>query len=291
MALALTFTACDDIDEAERVVEGTPTSYEKTYETSTIVIGDETFTINDEHRMLIADFTGWKCVNCPTVAEYLTTKVTPTYPSVLVSLHMTTNSFSANHPDGYNCASADSIANWIYGSTISSQLSLPSVSIDNVEYNGNVLNSSTDDLGNLAAERNKACNVNKSATQANLSINVTDKGNDTYAISTLVMCPKLKGCTLRLWLIEEGLISRVQSSLTGTIRNYENHGILRQVINGSYAGQSVSLNADGQAVVHTNLNIQGKGFKAENCRVVAFITANDGKEVVNCAEAALIKVE
>lgn len=287
LAFALPFASCDDIDEAERVVKGTASSYDKTYETSSIVFDGETFTVNDEHRLLIADFTGWKCVNCPTVAEYLTTNVVPNYPSVLVSLHMNSNSFSAKHPDGYNCASADDIANWIYGSTIASQLSLPSVSIDNVEYNGQVLNSSTDDIGYLAAARNKACNIDKTAPQANLSINVADRGNDTYDISTLVMFPKNSSCTLRLWLIEEGLVSRMQQSHTGWIKNYENHGILRQVINGSVDGQNVSLNADGQAVVHTTLNIANLGYVAKNCRVVAFITTNGGKEVINCTEAAL----
>jgi len=287
----LSFTACDDINETERIIKGTPTSFDKTYETSTIVIENETFTINDEHRLLITDFTGWKCVNCPTVAEYLTTMITPTYPSVLVSLHMNTNAFSANHPDGYNCASADEIANWIYGSNIASQLSLPSVSIDNVEYNGNVLNSNTDDLGNLAAERNKACNVTKTATQANLSVNISDKGNDTFSISTLIMCPKEKECTLRLWLIEEGLISRLQYSLSGTIRNYKNHGILREVINESNEGQNVTLNAEGQAVIHTDFTTQGKNYKPENCHVVAFITKKGGKEIINCAEVSLTKSE
>lgn len=288
MALALPMTSCDDIDEAERVIKGTPNSYDRVFETSSIEIDGETFTINDEHKMLIADFTGWKCVNCPTVAEAITTNILPNYPSVLVSLHMTTNSFSMNHRDGYNCASADSIANWIYGSTIATQLALPSVSIDNVIYNDNILNSSPTDLENLAASRFKACNIDKTAPQANLSVNVKDNGDGTYAISTLVIYPKATSCTIRLWLIEEGLISTIQSSMNGYIQGYENHGILRQVINGSYEGQTIALNAEGQAVAHSILNLSGKDYNAKNCRVVAFITDVNGRTVINSTEAHLI---
>lgn len=287
LAVTLPMASCDDIEEADRVIKGTPNSYDRTFETSSIEIDGETFSINDEHKMLIADFTGWKCVNCPTVAEAITKNILPNYPSVLVSLHMTTNWFSMNHRNGYNCASADSIADWIYGSAIASQLPLPSVSIDNVVYNNNILNSNTTDLENLAASRFKECNVDKTAPQANLSVNVKDNGNGSYAISTLVIYPKAKSCNIKLWLIEEGLISTVQSSMNGYIQNYENHGILRQVINGSYEGQDITLNADGQAVVHTNLNISGKDYVAGNCRVVAFITDVNGRTIINSTEAHL----
>lgn len=291
IAVALPFASCDDIDEIDRVIKGETNAYAKLYQTSIVVVENEVFYLNDEHRMLVADFTGWKCVNCPTVAEYLTSNITPVYPSVLVSLHMTTNSFSANHPDMYNCPSADSIANWINGSPVASMLPLPSVSIDNVEQNGQVLIGKTDDLGNIASARNKVCNVDKSTTHASLSINVTSLGDDTYDLSTLIMCPSLSDCTLRLWLIEEGLVSRLQQSSQGLIRNYENHGILRQVINGSYEGQNVSLKTDGKAVVHTTLNLAGKGYNAQNCRIVAFITSNGSREVINCTDAPLVTDE
>lgn len=281
LALAIPLTSCDDIDEADRVVTGTPTTYDRTFETNTIEVGSESFPIDNEHKLLIADFTGWKCVNCPTVAEALTTKIMPNYPAVLVSLHMTTNSFSMNHREGYNCASADSIANWIAGENIATKLSLPSVSIDNVTYKDQVFNSNTTDLENLASERFKACNIDKTVPQTSISINVTPVGDDTYDISTLLIYPHGHGLTLRLWLIEEELISSLQSSTSGIIRNYINHGVLRQVINGSYEGQNIIFGPEGQAIVHTRLNIAGKGYKPENCRVVAFITQPGGKDVLN----------
>lgn len=285
---ALALASCDDMELSERVVVGSTNQYERVFETSEITVDGETFTIDDEHKMLIIDFTGQLCINCPTVAEFLTTKITPVYPSILVSMHMTTNSFSQNHIDGYNCASADSIANWIYGSNVASNLPLPSVSIDNVEYNGNVLSSNVTDLENLAVDRFKAYNVDKTVTSPVISLNVEDLGNGKYDISTLLMCPEGRGmCDLRLWLIEEDLVSTLQASTTGYIMGYENHGIMREVINGHYMGQRVQLSHEGQAVVHNTLDISGKPYKPENLYVVGLVTSSDNKVIMNSNKVKL----
>lgn len=290
-AVALTLASCDDIELADRVVKGPVNEYDRTFETSEITVDGETFTIEDEHKMLIMDFTGFMCINCPIVAEFLTTKITPVYPSVLVSLHMTTNSFSANHIDGYNCASADSIANWLYGSNVASTLPLPSVSIDNMDINGNVFNNNTTDLENLAVSRFKMCNIDKSVYSPVISLNVEDLGDGKYDISTLVIYKQGRGmCDLRLWLIEENLISTIQASqtsMTGYIPGYMNHGILREVINGSYMGQRLQLNSLGEAVAHNKLDISQKNYKPENLYVVGIVTSTSGEVIMNCNKVKL----
>lgn len=282
----LPFASCDDIDEADRITTGMGEMIIMKPETLTVNAEGETFTYVNEHKLLIEDFTGWNCVNCPTIATFLTTQITNNYPSILVSLHMTTNSFSSKHPDGYNCASADSIADLIYGQAVASQMPLPSVAIDQVSSEDGITTSNTTTLGKLALERFTACNINKTEPQAGLAINVDNKGDDTYSISTLVNSKEVADCNLKLWLIEEGLISRLQNSTNGYLRDYENHGILRQVINGAYTGQKVSLNNDGLAVIHSQLNISGKGYIAENCHVVAILTDANGV-VINCNEVKL----
>lgn len=281
-ALAMTLASCDDIELNDRVVKGPINEYDRTFETSEITVDGETFTIDDEHKMLIMDFTGYLCINCPTVAEFLTTKITPVYPSILVSMHMTTNSFSANNLDGYNCASADSIANWLYGNNIASTLPLPSVSIDNMDINGSVFNSNITDLENLAVSRFKMCNIDKTVYSPVISLKVENLGDGKYDIGTLVIYHEGRGmCDLRLWLIEENLVSTLQASTTGYILNYENHGILREVINGSYMGQRLHLNPQGQAVVHNTLDISQKGYNPDNLYVVGLVTTTSGEVIMN----------
>lgn len=287
LGMMMFMSSCDDIDEADRILKG---DSEVTLLTPNVIFVEEDgerFSLMDQHQLLIEDFTGWNCVNCPTIADYLTTQLIKSYPSVMVSLHMTTNSFSKNHPNGYNCASADTIANILYGTSIASQLPLPSVAIDHVASEDGITTSNTTILGKLALNRFMACNIDKTVPMVNVGINVTSKGDDTYSISTLTLSDDIpSGLNLKLWLIEEGLISRLQNSSTGYLRNYENHGILRMVINGDCHGELISSDV---TVSHHNLNISGLGYKAENCRVVAIVSDASTNEVLNCAEAELEK--
>lgn len=294
-ALSLTTTSlllvsCDDIAEENRIEVGMPEKFVVAPDTLLYDEDGETFSCIAEHRLLIQDYTGFKCPNCPAVAEYLTSQITNVYPSTLVSLHMTTNSVSANHIDGYNCESADSIANWINGSAIASQLPLPSVTIDNTVYEGNVFISDTKDIGNQALNRYMECLSD--TEEPILGINSHKVGDDKYQINVLLVDFGAMGArtlySVHVWLIEEGLISRMQSSTGGTIRNYENHGILRQIVKGGHEGNLVQIN-NQKAILKCTLDIADKGYKAENCRVVAFVTPDYGTRVLNTAEVELEK--
>lgn len=289
-AAGLGLAACDDVAEADRIIEGPTETFAVVPDTVTMTVDGEEFTYIDEHRLLIEDFTGWKCVNCPNVANFLTTSITPIYPSVLVSLHMTSNSFSSGHPNNLCCASADSIADWIYGSSIASMMSLPSVTIDNVPYGDSPFVSDDNSLSGLAMMRYSDGNLYYSVPKVGIALNVTSDAADQYSISTLINYPRAANgqYTLRLWLIQDNVISLMQASSTGWVRNYTNHGVLREVINGSYEGQTVTLDGEGKAVAHTRLDITGKGYAAGYCYVVALVTDTDGSEVLNCNKAKLI---
>lgn len=289
MAGILSLASCGDIDEKDRIILGEKEQYGLSVQTTMLInYADELFEVDDLHRMLIADFTGWKCVNCPNMADFLTTKITPDYPSVLVSLHMTSNSFSAGHIDGYNCPSADSILNWMAGETLASQIGLPAVSIDNIRSGKGVLNSDLVEIENIAQNRFKETNITKTSPRVSIGLNTEMTEDEVYNLSTLILAPGLNKVNLQLWLIEEGLISTVQYASNGIIQGYENHGIMRQVINGSYDGQTLDLTGvENSACVHHKLNIKGKGYKSENCRVVAIVSDVDTREVLNCLEVNL----
>lgn len=288
LAGILSLASCDDIAESDRILLGEKEQYGVSVNTSFMMqYEDEMFEVDNLHRMLIADFTGWQCINCPEMAEFLTSKILHDYPAVLVSLHMTTNSFSAGHLDHYNCASADSILNWIVRDNQASMVALPSVSLDNVNSGQGVLMSDKIELGNVAQNRFKETNIAKTTPRISIGLNSEKSEEGIYNISTLVLGRDLNSVNLQLWLIEEGLKSTIQNSKKGFIRDYENHGILRQVINGSHEGQILSLTNEGTACIHHKLNISGKGYNAENCRVVAIVTDVNTREVLNCLETNL----
>lgn len=290
--ILLSYASCDNIEEFDRIGTGTPekTTIPISPDTLTVEFDGESFTYVDEHKLLIEDFTGWNCVNCPTLATFLYNEIANKYPSILVSLHMTTNSFSTRHRDGYNCASADSIADYIYGSNVASMLPLPAVTIDQTQTEKKeVLTSDTISLSKLAFNRFRDGKI-KSIPQAGIGINVSNQGNGKFGISTYV---KYNGaCNLKLWLIEEELRSSRQNSSSGYLKDYLNHGILRMVINGAYSGDDLTLNGDGEVVAHHTLNIADKmegdkGWNPVNCRVVAILTDPATRQVINCNEVEL----
>lgn len=287
LASILSLTSCGDLAESERIIMGEQLQYGYAVETSYLIqYEDQQFKVDNLHRMLIADFTGWKCVNCPGMADFLTSKITTNYPSVLVSLHMTSNSFSSGHIDGYNCASADSILNWMAGENLASQIGLPAVSIDNIRGSKGVLNSDQVEIENIAQNCFILNNIDKSTPRVSIGLNSEMSEDGIYNISTLVMAEGMNKVNLQLWLIEEDLISTVQYASTGIIQGYQNHGIMRQVINGSYDGQRLDLDQFTGFTQH-KLNIKGKGYKPENCRVVAIVTDVDTRQVLNCLDTNL----
>ena len=280
------FAACDDIDEADRIIAGKPEKHVVKPETITTEYQGESFTYVHQQRLLIEDFTGWKCVNCPAIADFLTYSILPIYPSVMVSLHMTTNSFSAGHRDGYNCAAADQICDQINGSPIASQLSLPSVCLNNVSFGNSRFSNDTVQIADYA--QRLYVESLSSTSYADIAINAHKGADDKYEVCTYINAPAVStGSRLQLWLIEEELISSMQQSSTGWIRNYKNHGILREVLNGDCSGEPIQTDAEGATVIKHTIDLTGKSYIPANCRVVAIVLKGDGVTVDNCCEAAL----
>ena len=141
----MVITACDDINEVDRITVGKVEEHKMEAETKTVEVEGKTFVYTDQHNILIEDFTGWRCVNCPNMAAFLANNIEIIYPSVVVSLHPASNSLSNTDQVAsrfsLSCTLADEIANTLAGSNIASSLSLPAVSIDQKPYNGQILQS------------------------------------------------------------------------------------------------------------------------------------------------------
>ena len=83
----MVITACDDINEVDRITVGKVEEHKMEAETKTVEVEGKTFVYTDQHNILIEDFTGWRCVNCPNMAAFLANNIEIIYPSVIVSLH------------------------------------------------------------------------------------------------------------------------------------------------------------------------------------------------------------
>lgn len=287
-------TACDDIDEADRITIGKEEEHKIEAEVKTIEVEGKSFVYIDQHNILIEDFTGWRCVNCPNMAAFLANNIEFIYPSVVVSLHPASNSLSNTDQVAsrfsLSCTLADEIANTLAGSNVASSLSLPAVSIDQKPYDGQILQSGDtttvyNTLRSLAYSQYFSYFINKKEF-ANLAIHVNKLSNNNYELSTLIVPGSYSNRSVRfqLWLLESGIVA-YQSTQTGIDREYVNNHVLRMAINGNQ-GESISL-SDDNVVKSYQLSLEGTGYIADNCSVVAIISDPNTNEVINCIEVDL----
>ena len=80
----MVITACDDINEVDRITVGKVEEHKMEAETKTVEVEGKTFVYTDQHNILIEDFTGWRCVNCPNMAAFLANNIEIIYPSVVI---------------------------------------------------------------------------------------------------------------------------------------------------------------------------------------------------------------
>lgn len=293
VACLLMASACDDIEETNRVTIGNMEEYKIEGNDVTVEVDGQSFTYTDLHRILIEDFTGWRCVNCPNMAAFLVNNIENIFPSVVVSLHPASNSLSNTDQVAsrfsLSCTLADEIANTLAGTTIASSMSLPAVSLDQKAINGQILQSGDtmtvyNTLRSLSFDQFTSYYVNH-APFVNLAINVK-QSSDNFLLSTLLVPGTFinKDVKLQLWLLESGIVA-YQSTQSGINREYVNNHVLRMAINGNQ-GEIISLGEDNIVKSHT-LSLEGTSYIPENCSVVAIVSDPNTNEVINCIEVDL----
>lgn len=295
-ALAAFCTACDDVDEDERFIVVGTESFPLTPDTLRIVAEDIDFEIIREHRILVEDYTGWSCTNCPDMTAFLKSAISDNYPAVIVGLHPASNSLSTTAPVlpfQLSSTLADTYGNYFGGDAAS--MALPSIILDRIRVDGVWLMSGYTEsvrttAGALALDLFRSYNVDSTRTLVSLGLHVEAEG-DVRHVSLLAVADEALDRNLKaqLWVIENGIVG-FQSGKTFDA-NYTHNHVLREAINGDW-GESVTLapasdGADYRAIVRADWNAAGKAWVIANCEVVAFIYDDDTKEVLNTVKAAL----
>ena len=250
-ALGLSFAACDDIKESERFIP---------------VDTDIQITKN----VLIEDFTGQLCVNCPEAANAIqdiqnfhgSDKV------IAVAIHGEKPSLS-----GYlaNDLGTEYYNHW-------GVETLPSGMVDRQglqDYK---------DWMSAATKRLEADVIPLSLSMEN---NSYEASNRTLTVQVEALAGADLDGKLQVWLTESKIIG-LQSMLDGS-KNYEyvhNH-VLRDAVNGAY-GEAVALKM-GEAQTLTYAYTVPEEWNAENLAVVAFVYNESG--VVQVIEQALFESE
>ena len=244
---AAALLACDTIDENERYVQ--------------------LETIEAKRNVLLEEFTGQNCPNCPTAHE-TAAKLKELYGEALitVSIHAGPFAFAEGTKSfpTFKTPEGDSYAD-AWGITT---------------YPAGVINRTSGDTSYPDWATIIRDEIQKDA-ELDIELTATlNAGKTAVSISTaLKPLNDIEG-SLQLWITESGMISR-QKNGSETIREYEHNHVYRTSVNG-VGGESVSLSSNVFKTFNHSIDVK-ENWNAENLSVVAFVYNNSGVlQVMEC---------
>lgn len=225
--------------------------------------------------VIVEDFTGQNCINCPAAHETLNKLVEQYGDAIIpVSIHAGTFGIAADNtrytglmqPEGNTYNDNWNITEWPKGMI-----------------NRNGLPANPDEWPTLVRE--------EIARPTNLGINIEasyTEGSDNFAISvTMTPTADIEG-NLQLWVIEDSIVARQRDFDRGLIQDYVHNFVYRASVNG-IGGERISLISN----IHTTAEYDQalrttatETWNPEHLSVVAFVYNNTG--VIQAARTRLV---
>lgn len=222
-----------------------------------------------QRTVLIEEFTGQTCVNCPSAHELLNGldarfNTDAHVGFIVVGIHY--SDFGRPAPDGFVVPECDEYAAGVANA--------PSARI----------NRRTDIIGTdlwTGALLNEM--IRKSSVKfTGMTATLKDSGSKISIEGTVFASETYKNARLQLWLVEDD-IKKPQLTKDGVIADYNHHAVFRAAING-VKGQAIDLKEKAEASFKIKDYPLPTYVNPENLRVVAFVyTDTDG--ILNAFQA------
>ncbi len=243
---ALAIVSCQTIDESERWLEAPKLS-------------------GIESPVLIEEYTGQQCVNCPEAAELLHQLITQSnVPHIIVAMH---SPYSGSTLPTLEAKEAQD-----YSVHFGHKRSVPGVMINRVKFSSdlyyNVNKATWGSLISLIAHQpvHYSLELSARADKANQQIEVSLK-------SALLSSSETQSLGLQLWLVED--VKALQKKHTTWIKDYQHHNVFRASLNGTW-GEDYSI---GQAYKKA-FPFPNKLKDVQNAKVVAFLFDTKTKAIL-----------
>ena len=259
---AVTLVGCDVIADGDRII---PVE---------VKVG--------ERRVLLEEFTGYRCMNCPTAAEIA---------HDLIKLYGENMVVVALHPDGsyWTRPTSDpayvdlrSEAATTYFEYYGSPAGFPIGMINRTSFDGSVLQNYPVWMTYV----NQQLVIDPEMT---MSLTAT-VDSDSRAVELLVSATlkeEFNGkVNLQLFLLESGIVSPQVMQDGKENPNYVHNHVLRDAINGVW-GQEITLPGLDQTVDITYTYTVSEDYNMTNCSVVAFLYHTETKQVIQAYEVEL----
>ncbi|MCM1005855.1 MAG: Omp28 family outer membrane lipoprotein [Prevotella sp.] len=262
-ALALTLCACDNIDEQDRLI---PVEFHKS-----------------DKVVLIEEFTGSRCANCPTGAATITAlhenpvfgeRIIPValYPSQLQSL---TRPYSGQK-DLRTQVASDIFAKY------NTRNALPAAMFNRRTFEGEVLKTTVSTWSGFVS----TLIDEKDVAPVNITLDCAyDQASRqlTVAYQTQFVATVSQDVSFQVYILENGIITK-QATPTGEEPAYVNNHVLRTALNGTWGDSYGADHAAGTFFDDSRSITLNGDWVPENIQVVGFLCNTEGNhEVLHAA--------
>ncbi len=224
-------------------------------------------------KILIEDYTGHKCPNCPDAARIIE-ELSGTYCDHIIPIGIHVGYFAEpdeDFPADYTTETGDQLNEFF---TVSNQ-GLPNGMINRLEYDGKLVIGRND----WAAAVNLLYNV---SPEVNISIE-SSYNESTHKVTATISAEFLSkfdyNINLGLYVTEDSIISP-QKEGSETIENYVHRHVLRKGINGAFGESFASTASFGDIIEKTITFTADPEWVIEHCELIAFISKSSSNEII-----------
>jgi hypothetical protein len=252
--LSMLTVACDNIDSDERYIE----------------VGE----ITPKRAVLLEEFTGQNCRNCPEGHEVIS-KLKEQYPDAFIAVSIHAGPTDNAIPASESTSKTDQGLKQDEGDEYANAWGI-------LSYPRGVFNRTS---GVLALDKWAAQMLVELQKDADVEIQLSAKYNaatNSVEVTTTLEPTENIGGNLQLWLVESNIVSFQQNG-SKRDRNYVHNHVFRSSINGTN-GEAVNLTKNIFGTYSGEIKVQ-ELWEPANLSVVAFVYNNSG--VLNAAEASV----
>lgn len=254
-ALALLVSSCDDVKESDRLIDYPLPPASKT--------------------LLIMEFTGQNCSNCPSGAAQIHS-LQEAYPDGVIAVCL--------HPEGVEFTNIIGKVDLGLRSKTATEIyrNYPTNSFPYAIFDGVATEESKSYLQWVQA----STPFLQAETPVKLEVEATydkDRNISVHCKADFVRGEYQRPLNIAVWIMENGIVGPQMSS-SGRLKDYTHNHVLRTSLNGAW-GESfgTSFSLDDEKEYATSLQKADATWKLENCQIVAFLVDPDSKHVLQSA--------
>jgi len=254
-------------------------------------------TTADVYRVLLEDYTGHTCGNCPTAARDLYTNIKPTYGDQLITIGVHAAYFAEpcpphSRPPGSPTGSYSEDFNTTAGTDWYNFFNLsnnPLGLVNRKDYPGNAIKSATSWNTEIASIINMVPQVK---IRIHNIYDLSTRQLKTYS-ETKFLVPHTGACRLNVVLAEDSIVSwQLDDAATPhNVPDYVQRHVLRGSLNGSFGEQvdAASTFNSGAKYKKGYVTTLPETWNAKQVHVIVFLFDDITKEILNVAEAAVME--